>query len=98
MGGLSPQAPVAEPLSEQVLDESSGRSGETDTNWTVYSMNVARGSLDEEPDLDDPRMSVGWSSNATAALRESDSVPWMSMTEQQPFMWSGAYVVKDDQS
>jgi hypothetical protein len=86
MKDLPPQATVDERPQEQALNETSGQSRPADTNWTVYSMNVSRGNLDQLEDPDDPRMHVGWREDATNYSRGDKARPWMSTTHQQPFM------------
>ena len=89
MVDLPHQVPVDE-KPEQALDQSmaelSEQSGPSDTNWTVYSPNVTRGNLQRELDSSDPRMSVGWNADATAAQRSKNPGLWMSTTQQQPLM------------
>jgi hypothetical protein len=104
MVDLHRQAPVndqAQKLFDESMTESSGQSGPVDTSWSVYSANVLRGSLEGEPNPNDPRMSVGWSANATAVNREKNLRPWMSTTEQQPLMADNGFWVwapKDDET
>lgn len=92
----TPHIPVKEQHQEQGQDASEQSRSPPDTNWTVYSMNVSRGNLNRPEDPNDPRTNVGWSANPTAGV--VGSMPWMSSTEQQPFMWSGGYVENDDEA
>jgi len=89
---LPPFIPVPQ---EQVLDDSSDERKQADPDWTVYSMNVSRGNLGREEDINDPRTHVGWREDATATRKAKD-MPWMSETQQQPFMWTSDYVNKDN--
>lgn len=97
MGQVPPQPELSEDALAQVGDPSVRKSPE-ETNWTVYTPNVLRGHLDqmegEKPE--DPRMSVGWKAKEAEkeAEKEMPSVdaepkrPWMSTTQQQPFICS----------
>ena len=65
------------------MADSTGRSEPSNTNWTVYSPNVTRGNLGGDLDSRDPRTSVGWNADATAAHRSEALEPWVSTTQQQ---------------
>lgn len=93
MGNVPPRPE----LSEEDLARVGDPSVPQNPDWTVYSQNVLRGNLEPMEDLnpDDPRMSVGW--KAKEAEKEAEMKtpsagaepkrPWMSATQQQPFMW-----------
>jgi hypothetical protein len=92
---VPPEIPIPEVAPEGPADENMAESAQkppSATDWTVYSETVFRGNFNKESDSD-PRMQAGWHSPGKEKTR-----PYMSTTEQQPFMWNGGYVEKDDEA
>ncbi|RDL40999.1 Uncharacterized protein BP5553_00978 [Venustampulla echinocandica] len=75
-------------------NEPSGQPKPVDTNWTVSRPDVTRGNLTMETAPGDPRMAVGWRADSRSAPRQLEEMPWMSTTQQQPFLWSGEPIEK----
>lgn len=85
MRGLPAQVPVDEEQASQDREVNlAEEQRQLDTNWTVYNMDVMRGNLDREEDVNDPRSHVGWTSNPAA--QTSPDMPWMSTNSQQPYV------------
>jgi len=93
-GTLPPHIPLPGSAQDQPLNDTAEL---PNTDWTVHSPNIARGNLDSEQDPKDPRTYVGWREGASPEKRLKDPAPWMSSTEQQPFMWSVGSVENDDE-
>jgi hypothetical protein len=97
-----PQPPLLGPDGNPIEeDNETSAHSQQSTDWTVHGPNVLRGNFETSSlEPDDPRMIVGWRVDATEQEQQQQNVretmPWMSTTEQQPFMWSGGYVLKDD--
>lgn len=93
MGSVPPRPEISQEDLAKVGDPSA-RKSTPETNWTVYSPNVLRGNMDPMKDLssNDPRMSVGWKAKDSESQRDAETEqptvgPWMSTTQQQPFIW-----------
>ncbi|KAG4026740.1 hypothetical protein MFRU_037g00510 [Monilinia fructicola] len=63
-------------------------------DWTVHGPQIARGNLGTRStvNLDDPRMSVGWTESPTPArVQDFNTQRWTSPAQDQPFMWDTDY-------
>jgi hypothetical protein len=96
MENLPPQVPVEEmhPQQQGQGHSSAEQQIPSAANWTVYNMDVTRGSLDHEHDPNDPRTHVGWTASPT--LKLAKDMPWMTSNWQQPSIRSN--VEKDDET
>jgi len=85
IGILPPRIPDPEAPGDDEMSKGAPAPLNLNANWTVYSSNILRGDLSGKSQ--GPLIATDWARDSQEKGKEKELTPWMSSTEQQPFMW-----------